>query len=73
MERVDPYPFIKAANIKRLPTRLKTRLFHKGRADGMVGFTHARIDENLVKRVHDLCFDKTCQGNCLAKHAEVEK
>ena len=36
-ERVDPYPLIKAANIKRLPTRLKTRLFPKGRADGTVG------------------------------------
>ena len=24
-------------------------------------------------RGHDLCFDKTCQGNRLAKHAEVEK
>ena len=32
-ERVDPYPLIKAANIKRLPTRL----FPRGRADGVVG------------------------------------
>ena len=36
-ERVNPYLFIKAANIKRLPTRLKTRLFPKGHADGAVG------------------------------------
>ena len=28
---------LKAANIKRLPTHLKTRLFPKGRADGAVG------------------------------------
>ena len=41
--------------------------------NGAVRVTHVRIDENPVKRVHDLCFDKTCQGNRLAKHAEVEK
>ena len=34
---VNPYLFIKAVNIMRLPTRLKTRLFPKGRADGAVG------------------------------------
>ena len=40
-ERVDPYPLIKAADVKRLPTHLKTRLFPKGRADGAVGLpTH---------------------------------
>ena len=33
----NPYPLIKAVNIKRLPTRLKTRLFPKGHADGAVG------------------------------------
>ena len=32
-ERVNPYLFIKAANIKRL----KTRLFPKGHADSAVG------------------------------------
>ena len=37
VKRVNPYPFIKAVNIMRLPTRLKTRLFPKGRADGTVG------------------------------------
>ena len=37
VKEVNPYPFIKAVNIKRLPTRLNTRLFPKGRADGAVG------------------------------------
>ena len=37
VKEMNDYPFIKAANIKRLPTRLKTRLFPKGRADGAVG------------------------------------
>ena len=32
-ERVDLYPLIKAANIKHLPTSLKTRLFPKGLND----------------------------------------
>ena len=41
--------------------------------NGAVRVTHVHIDENPVKRAHDLCFDKTCQGNRLAKHAEVEK
>ena len=30
------------------------------------GITHTRIDENPMIRGHDLCFDKTCQGNRLA-------
>ena len=33
----NPYLLIKAVNIKRLPTRLKTRLFPMGRADSVVG------------------------------------
>ena len=33
----NPYPFIKAVKIVRLPVRPKTRLFPKRRADGMVG------------------------------------
>ena len=37
VKEVNPYPFIKVVNIKRLPTCLKTRLFPKGRADGAVG------------------------------------
>ena len=40
---------------------------------GVVRLTHVRIDVKPVKGVHDLCFDKARQGNCLAKHAEVEK
>ena len=34
---------------------------------------HARIDENPVIRGHDLCFDKTCQKNCLALCAVLVK
>ena len=34
---VNPYPFINAVKIVHLPTRLKTRLFPKGSAYGMVG------------------------------------
>ena len=37
IKRGESYPLIKATNIKRLPTSLKTRLFPKGRADGAVG------------------------------------
>ena len=37
VKEVNPYPFIKAVNIKRLPTRLKTRLFSKGCTDGTIG------------------------------------
>ena len=33
VKEVNPYPYIKAVNIKRLPTRL----FPKGHADGAVG------------------------------------
>ena len=60
-ERMDLYPLIKEANVKLLPTCLKTHIFPKGRADDAVGFTHARIDENPAIRGRDLCFDKTCQ------------
>ena len=34
---------------------------------------YSRIDENPVIMGHDLCFDKTCQGNRIAKRAEVER
>ena len=51
----------------------KTRLPPK-RSDKWRGWvTHVRIDENPVNGGHDLCFDKMCQENRLAKHAEVEK
>ena len=36
VKEVNPYPFIKAVNIKRLPTHLKTRLFPKGHANSTV-------------------------------------
>ena len=36
-KKMVPYPLIKAMNITRLPIRLKTRLFPKGRIDGTVG------------------------------------
>ena len=45
----------------------------EGRGNGRSWVTHDRIDENPGLRGHDLCFDKTCQGNHLAKHAEVGK
>ena len=54
---VNPYLFIKAVNIKCLPTRPKNSPIPKGCADD----THARTDENPAIRGHDLCFDKTCQ------------
>ena len=37
VKEVNPYLFIKAANTKRLPICLKTRIFPKGRAGGAVG------------------------------------
>ena len=36
-EKGYPYPFIKAVKFMSLPTRLKIRLFPKGRADETVG------------------------------------
>ena len=57
-ERMDLYPLIKAANVKRLPTRLKTRLFPKGRAGGAVGLPMLVL---MRTPQYDLCFDKTCQ------------
>ena len=36
-EKVDSYLLIKAVNIERLPTSIKTRLFPRGRANGTVG------------------------------------
>ena len=57
-----------------VPTCLiKLACLPRAMVNGMVRVTHVRIDEKPVKRARDLCFDKTCQGNCLAKHAEVEK
>ena len=60
VKKGDPYPLIKAMNVKRLPTLLKlacSEWLCKWR--GWV--THARIDEDPAIRGHDLCFDRTCQ------------
>ena len=37
VKKRNPYLLIKAVNIKRLPTRLKTRLFPNATIDGAVG------------------------------------
>ena len=57
-EKVNPYPFIWAAETMRPHYLGKTRLSPKrwNRWHGWV--THARIDENPMIRGHDLCFDK---------------
>ena len=55
-----------------IPTSLvKLACLPSAVVNGVVRVTHVRIDENPVKRVRDLCFDKTCQGNRLAKRVEV--
>ena len=51
----------------------KTRLSPKRRNQWRGWVTHVCIDENPGIRGHDLCFDKTCQGNRLTKRAEVEQ
>ena len=38
-KKMGPYPLIKAMNIKRLLTSLKTRLFPRGRANDTVGLS----------------------------------
>ena len=73
MERVDSYPLIWVAETTSPHRPNKTRLFPKRRGQWRGWVTHARIDENPGIRGHDLCFDKTCQGNRLAKRAEVEQ
>ena len=72
-KKVDPYPLIWADAVVRPRQPSKTRLPPK-RHDKWRGWaTHVHIDEKPVKGARDLCFEKTCQGNRLAKHAEVEK
>ena len=64
------YPFIEATKAERLPTGLlRIAYFPSATIDGSGVITHTRIDENPVIRGHDLCFDKTCQGNRLAMRA----
>ena len=70
-EKVDPYPLIWADATMRPHQPGKTRLSPKRRSQWRGWVTHTRIDENPGIRGHDLCFNKMCQGNCLAKHAEV--
>ena len=63
----NSYPFIEATKAVRLPTSLlRIAYFPSAMIDGAGGITHTRIDENPAIRGHDLCFDKTCQGNRLA-------
>ena len=70
-EKVDPYPLIWADATMHPHQPGKTRLSPKRRNQWRGCVTHACIDENPGIRGHDLCFDKTYQGNRLAKHAEV--
>ena len=73
VKRLDLYPLIWADAVVRPHQPSKTRLPPKRRDKWRGWVTRIRIDENPVIRGHDLCFDKTCQGNCLAKRAEVEQ
>ena len=72
-EKVDPYPltWVDAVMCPHQPG--KTCLSAKRRNQWRGWVTHSRVDENPGIRGHDLCFDKMCQGNRLAKHAEVEQ
>ena len=70
-EKVDHYPLIWADATMRPHQPGKTRLSPKRHSQWRSWVTHTRIDENPEIRGHDLCFNKTCQGNCLAKCAEV--
>ena len=66
-------PYMGGQNYE-LPTGLiKPAYPPSATVNGAVWVTHTRIDENPGIRGHDLCFDKTCQGNRLAKRAEVER
>ena len=70
-EKVDPYPLIWTDEAMRPHQPGKTRLSPQRRNQWRSWITHAHIDENLGILGHDLRFDKTCQGNRIAKHAEV--
>ena len=71
VKRLDLYPLI-WEDENMCPHRPdKTCLSPKRRNQWRGWVTHVRIDENPGIRGHDLCFDKTCQGNRFAKHAEV--
>ena len=70
-EKVDPYPLIWVDATMRPHQPGKTRLCPKRHNRWRGWVSHAHIDENPEIRGHDLSFDKTCQGNHLAKCAEV--
>ena len=70
-KKVDPYPLTWADATMRPHQPGKTRLSPKHHSQWRGWVTHTRIDGNPRIRGHDLCFDKTCQGNRLAKRAEV--
>ena len=72
-EKVDPYPLIWVDATMRAHQPGKTRLSPERCNQWRSWVTHARFDENPEIRGHDLCFDKTCQGNRLAKCAEMEQ
>ena len=69
---LDLYPLI-LADKNMCPHRPgKTRFSPKRRNQGRGWVTHIRIDENPgIGGGHDLCFNKTCQGNRFAKRAEA--
>ena len=56
---LDLYPLIWADENMHPHRPDKTRLSPKRRDQWHGWVTHTRIDENLVIRGHDLCFDKT--------------
>ena len=60
-KKADPYLLIKAVDVKRPLTSLKSHLFPRGRVNGTVGLPKTPIEDNPVIRGHDLCFDKTCR------------
>ena len=70
-EKVDPYPLIWVDATMRPHQPGKTRLSPKRHSQWRGWVTHTHIDENPRMRGHDLCFNKTCQGNHLAKRTEV--
>ena len=70
-EKVDPYPLIWADATMCPHQPGKTHLSPKRRSQWRSSVTHTCIDENPRIRGHDLCFNKTCLGNRLAKRTEV--
>ena len=66
----NSYPFIEATKAVSLPTiLLRIAYFPSAMIDGTGGLPVPALMKNPVIRGHDLCFDKTCQGDRLAIHA----